>query len=209
MKNMIYKTLIEPKAAFDYVFRAYKLNKLFSYNHHIQSYLNEASQIKMFLDKDYPNNNFRILSPSIIYTIIRTLKPDIIIETGVDIGISTYFILAALDRNKHGELYSIDIKKVANIATWLPVSELRWEFILGDSKKILPDLLSKLGKVDIFIHDSLHTYDHMIFEFETAWEYTKDVIMSDDIDLNKAFEDFIKTKKVQYAKFANFGVIKR
>ena len=38
-------------------------------------------------------------------------------------------------------------------------------------------------KIDIFFHDSLHTYDHMMFEYLTSWDYLKEggVLFSDDI----------------------------
>ena len=39
---------------------------------------------------------------------------------------------------------------------------------LGDSRIELPKLLNSIDEIDIFHHDSMHTYDLMTFEFETA-----------------------------------------
>jgi hypothetical protein len=49
-----------------------------------------------------------------------------------------------------------------------------------------------LGSIDIFIHDSEHSYENMMFEYITAWHYLKEggILLSDDTNLNKAFSDF-------------------
>ena len=75
----------------------------------------------------------------------------------------------------------------------------RWHLYLGDAKELLPRLLQTLGTIDIFIHDSLHSYEHMLFEFQTAWPHLRGggVILSDDIDANCAFYDFAAEVKCQ------------
>ena len=77
---------------------------------------------------------------------------------------------------------------------WMVPKELRgrWRLHLGDAKELLPALLPTLGPLDIFTHDSLHSYDHMMFEFRTAWPHLRDggVLCSDDIDANRSFVDF-------------------
>ena len=69
---------------------------------------------------------------------------------------------------------------------------------LGDAKVELPKLLEELGRVDFFHHDSMHTYEHMTFEFETVWPYLRagGVLASDDVDWNDAFADFCRRKDV-------------
>lgn len=68
--------------------------------------------------------------------------------------------------------------------------------IIGNSKKELPKLLDKLKTIDLFFHDSDHSYEHMMFEFNTALPYLfdKKIILSDDVDLNDSFKDFSKKK---------------
>jgi hypothetical protein len=39
---------------------------------------------------------------------------------------------------------------------------------IEDSKELLEPLLQKLGGIDFFIHDSMHTYEHMMWEFRTT-----------------------------------------
>jgi predicted O-methyltransferase YrrM len=44
-----------------------------------------------------------------LYALLRELRPDVAVETGVCNGVSTAFLLLALDRNAHGALHSIDL----------------------------------------------------------------------------------------------------
>jgi len=68
---------------------------------------------------------------------------------------------------------------------------------LGDSKIELPKLVSRLEEIDVFYHDSEHSYDNMLFEFRTVWpKITRSgLIISDDIKWNNAFGDFLKEIK--------------
>ncbi|NDB52306.1 MAG: class I SAM-dependent methyltransferase [Nitrosopumilaceae archaeon] len=79
--------------------------------------------------------------------------------------------------------------------------KIRWEFVFGSSSEKLKNILSQLNEIDIFFHDSLHTYKNMMFEFETAWPFiTKNgFLISDDIRDNNAFYDF--TKKINKNPF--------
>lgn len=50
-------------------------------------------------------------------------------------------------------------------------------------------LLQHLGQIDLFLHDSLHTQEHMRFEFEEAWAALRPggLLIADDIQGNRAF----------------------
>jgi predicted O-methyltransferase YrrM len=56
---------------------------------------------------------------AILYTVCRRQKPDIVVETGVATGVSSSHILGALEQNKHGQLYSIDLP-------WWPENQSGW-----------------------------------------------------------------------------------
>jgi predicted O-methyltransferase YrrM len=141
--------------------------------------------------------------------------PKIVVETGVASGVSSFLILNAIKLNKIGTLYSIDLPDrniIGNKEVGFVVpKELRnnWKLILGDSKIELPKLLKELKQIDIFFHDSLHTYDHMMFEFKTAWPHIKEkgILISDDIYWNNAFFDFAEKIKQKYIKFNGIGII--
>jgi len=157
----------------------------------------------------------------IIYAIVRYVRPKIVVETGVGPGSSTRLILRALHDNNYGVLNSIDlpgfdkeyypkIGKCYHIHTldgkigWLVPEELkyRWKLIIGDAKMELPKLLKELGTIDVFLHDSLHTYEHMMFEYTQAWRHLRvsGILMSDDVNegWSLAFIDFCKERNAPY-----------
>ena len=77
-------------------------------------------------------------------------------------------------------------RKTNRLATiWSPRRLRRhWHLCIGDSKRLLPSLLEQLREVDLFHHDSLHTYDHMMWEYETAfpWLSPTGVLSSHDVN---------------------------
>ena len=54
-------------------------------------------------------------------------------------------------------------------------------FVYGTSKDVLPQLFKTIGQIDLFWHDSLHKYEYMKFEYETALPYSR-YIGSHDIN---------------------------
>lgn len=66
--------------------------------------------------------------------------------------------------------------------------------------------------VDIFVHDVLHTYENMKFEFETLYSFlTKGgIVLRDDIDGNNAFDEFSRTVNSKRVDLnLNFGAIQK
>lgn len=134
----------------------------------------------------------------ICYAMCRALKPKNVIETGVAYGITTAFILKAMHVNGSGHLYSVDLPPLASNAdesTGRAVPDSlrsRWTLCRGKSSRILPTLVQQVGTLDIFIHDSLHTYQNELFEFETAWPFIRNggVLVSDDIEEHPAWLDW-------------------
>ncbi len=121
--------------------------------------------------------------------------------------------------NKIGTLYSIDIADGSHLPQsktvgWMVPDWLspRWKFQVGDSKIMLPILLKELNQVDIFIHDSLHTQEHMMFEFQQAYPYVKPkgLILSDDAVWNSAIVEFAKSVKAeQMGIVRGLGILKK
>ncbi len=157
-----------------------------------------------------------------IYVICRLLSPNIVLETGVAYGVTSAFALQALATSQKGTLFSVDLPPLGpsadqHVGAFVP-QELRrrWCLNRGTAKRILPSLLPPIGKGDLFIHDSLHTYRNMTFEFETVWPYLRPgaVLVADDVGLNDAFRDFTARVKPAFAavltqqdKDALFGVL--
>jgi predicted O-methyltransferase YrrM len=123
----------------------------------------------------------------ILYLLVRALRPEVVVETGVLYGASSGHILAALDANGSGQLYSIDLGTPPGEPPhdYLVHPELRrrWNYIEGDVRGVLPPLLAELGQIDLFYHDSLHTFDHMTWEYQTAgrWLRPDGVLASHDV----------------------------
>lgn len=139
---------------------------------------------------------------SLLYLLVASTRPSIMIETGVDQGVSSYFILEALRRNGYGRLHSIDIGATVSSGDsvgWLVPQHLRerWELTLKPAEEALPTMNEM---VDIFLHDSLHTQEHMSFEFHWADGHLSPggILCSDDIDINQAFMAFLQEHKDGY-----------
>lgn len=180
----------------------------------IDSAYNELAESKFLHDLNKKTVHPKILhyvsmfSPfraPILYLICRFVKPDVVIETGVKDGFSTSFTLYALEMNKKGRLYSIDLPnrpgqelRETQSTGWLVPKEFhhRWKLILGSSRDKLPTLLENVRNVDIFFHDSDHSYENMMFEFDKAWGYLmpKGFLLVDDITENSAFSEFIRKR---------------
>ena len=131
------------------------------------------------------------------YLLCRHLQPQTVIETGVARGVTSAFILAALDVNRSGTLYSIDLppsyeqKHREFIGAYIPADfRQRWQLHIGSSRRHLPGLLKNLQSVDMFIHDSLHSYNNMLYEYRTVYPHLKSVLLSDDVGMNAAFKDW-------------------
>jgi hypothetical protein len=136
-----------------------------------------------------------------LYVLVRVVKPETVVETGVFDGLSTCYILRALNQNESGELISIDINDTSRLPTeidpamtgWLVPDKWqnRWTLKIGDSKEMLPEISNKY-QINLFLHDSLHTYDHMTAEYNAVLPgMAKDsVFISDNIEFNNAFREF-------------------
>ncbi len=138
------------------------------------------------------------------YLLCRQLRPRRIVETGVAYGVTSAYILQALTDNGCGELSSIDLPPLASEAEsyvgYFVPQELRdrWKLHLGPAKRLLPSVLRDAGTIDLFVHDSLHTYSHMKWEFETALSKLRPggVLIADDIEGNRAFEEITRHPSV-------------
>ncbi|MEM2990319.1 MAG: class I SAM-dependent methyltransferase, partial [Halobacteria archaeon] len=158
-------------------FLAWKLSRFLN-DKNISRYIKEAKEDRLINSRllEKTGYSWRDIDPLgiVVYAVVRSLKPKIVVETGVQSGISSLYILQALKKNNYGFLYSIDLpdRDLERVGEAVP-DHMRdsWHLIIGNSKELLPKLLEKLMSIDIFLHDSLHTYEHMFFEFECALKY--------------------------------------
>lgn len=154
------------------------------------------------------------------YAVVRALQPEVVVETGVAHGVSSAYILAALDRNGSGHLHSIDLPPHdhgAQERIGAAVSDelrARWTLHRGTTRDLLRRLLAEVGSADLFVHDSDHTYANMSFEFSTVWDQAR-VVIADDVELNRAFAELadrgprLHLAVRQAVKDSLFGIVVR
>lgn len=224
IRSMVKEMLSGSESYFVFALTALPADQIKNYQQH----LFQDKALFFELEKSYANHlgrpfRYQRFNP-LLYTLIRARQPEVVVETGVAAGISSAFILKALHDNGKGKLYSIDLPEYDPALVNLPTNKperpgwiiperfrQRWHFIPGKSEEQLPLLLKKLGKIDLFFHDSLHTYDHMTFEYSTVWPYLKEggLLLSDNINWNKAFPDFtLKVNRRSVEKY-HFGGLKK
>ncbi|MGP8071727.1 MAG: class I SAM-dependent methyltransferase [Thermoplasmata archaeon] len=155
-----------------------------------------------------------------LYYLTRWLKPETVVETGVDRGLSSAFLLAGLHDNRRGHLYSIDLPSaryydpttgttaVSNVGDTTapgfvipPDLRTAWTLTIGDSRTALPELLGRLGGIDMFLHDSEHTYELMRQEYILALAHLRPggLLVSDDVNWNRAFKDTAEGREFDFS----------
>jgi hypothetical protein len=152
-----------------------------------------------------------LIQAPLLYLMVRALQPKRVIETGISSGYSARLILEALERNGSGHLDSIGVDVFAmgrregdpqpglegRHVGWLVPPRLagRWSLRIGTSQEVLPSLLVPGRRdLDLFLHDSLHQYPTMHWEYATAMPSLSSgaVLASHDVHANAAWADFLR-----------------
>lgn len=126
---------------------------------------------------------------SLVSVVVRLTEPRVMVETGVARGFTSAVALAAMHDVGHGHLYSVDLPAFefeGQIAVGEAVPDYLkadWTVELGPSRLVLGDLLQRVGPLDVFLHDSDHTYPYQLAEYRLAWPYLRQggVLLSDDV----------------------------
>jgi len=204
---------------------------------HFAIHLREIAELKISDDETDPfgfvcqaidlvsSSEFPLLY---LYLVCRYLRPEQIVETGVHVGISSAAILKAL-HEVGGHLYSIDLPHVnyqaddgrcrgiplapdAQTGFFIPEPyKKNWTLIVGDSREELPSLLKSIGTIGVFHHDGMHTYDNMMFEYETVWPYLRydGFLFAHNVNWNSAFADFCQHHTADYRIRGMVGVARK
>lgn len=152
---------------------------------------------------------------SFLYAATRWLRPEVVIETGVLYGRSSAAILQGMEDNTRGRLVSIELpvpmRQIsdgkggwtqtktalthASVGSAVPDQlRSRWDLLFGDSLEILPQVLVGMSEISMFIHDSFHTYEHMLAEFKIGYGKLEvgGLLVSDDLEYSGAWHDFCR-----------------
>ncbi len=116
------------------------------------------------------------------YALVRALQPKHVVETGTDKGLGACVIAAALLRNGHGRLTTIDINPDAGYligGRYTTVVDLR----IGNSLDILPILGDP---IDLFLHEVHNSAQHERAEYEAIDPLItqRTVLLSDNAKTN-------------------------
>ena len=117
-------------------------------------------------------------APLELYALTRLLRPKRVVEVGVSSGVSSAYLLAALQRNRGGSLVSIDLPSRprkpragkprpsthswtlpdGRSTGWAVPRRLRagWTVLLGDKADELPKVAADGGPIDLFVYDVPH-----------------------------------------------------
>jgi predicted O-methyltransferase YrrM len=132
-----------------------------------------------------------------LYGLTRWLRPAVVVESGGFIGMSSAFILKALaDENiAAATLYSIELSGDCEQGALVP-DELRSSSRLIPMQGRIEDFLKRdqlPRPIDMFLHDSSHSFRHMLWEFRQFWPLLRDggLLLSHDVQMNAAFPEFI------------------
>jgi len=122
-------------------------------------------------------------APLELYAIARLLRPEHVLEVGVSSGVSSAYLLAALERNRRGILHSVDLPSSPSRSAngrgpswslpagkrsgWAVPSPLRrgWDLRLGDKADVVPQLARELPRVDLALYDVPHSEADLVREF--------------------------------------------
>jgi hypothetical protein len=116
-------------------------------------------------------------APLELHALVRLLRPHHVLEVGVSSGVSSAYLLDALERNGRGTLHSVDLpsfprarsgaKHAAHGSWTLPPGRgsgwavpfplrKRWDLRLGDKRVVLPLLTEELPSIELFVYDVPH-----------------------------------------------------
>ncbi len=137
------------------------------------------------------------------YAIVRALKPKVIVETGVDKGLGTCVLAAALLKNRaeghEGRLYAIDIDPTAGFLFTGPYDQVG-RIVRGDS---IATLKGMTDSIDLFIADSAHTAEYERGEYETVRDRLapQAIVISDNAHVTQELAHFSERTGRQFLYF--------
>lgn len=141
--------------------------------------------LKIFDELETKRKNTRFGIPreegEALYTFIKEHNIKRVVETGINWGFTSYYILAALPAD--GQLISLELTKAPHTGDVVPSEwHNRWDKVFGSTLNTLKNVFLNYPPIDLFFHDSDHSYVMQEFEYKTALAFVR-YIGSHDIKL--------------------------
>lgn len=132
------------------------------------------------------------------YAFVRATQPDLVVETGTHLGLGSCVLASALLRNGHGRLTTIDIDPEAGYLIGGPYAS-----VIDRRTGSSVELLAGIRDVDIFLHDSLHTYDYETLELKAVEPNLSPgaIVLSDNAHDSAALSDWAERTGRHYLFF--------
>jgi len=149
---------------------------------------------------------------------VRAVRPKRVFETGVADGASSRIILDALEENGEGRLWSVDVLPGAGAIARESPAVRRWEFVVLPARgraAAFRTAIRAVRPLDVFLHDSDHSYPWQSFEYREAWSVLAPGgwLLSDDIDASYALLDLARRHNLRPWILAGprklFGVLRK
>ncbi len=122
-------------------------------------------------------------APLELHALVRLLRPREVVEVGVSSGVSSAYLLHALEQNGVGTLHSVDRPSRPprgagrSSESWtLPPNRdtgwavpgplwHRWDLRIGDKADVIPRLAGELDRIDLVVYDVPHNEADLEAEF--------------------------------------------
>ena len=123
----------------------------------------------------------------IMYAVARAIQATRIVEIGTNRGFSaTTFCQAVIDNKQTPQIWAVDSWEI-NPQTIDMAKDLfaktgfgkYIEIVIGKSQDVLPNLLNRIGKVDLIFIDGSHKSEDVITDFRNAKDYTDYILLHD------------------------------
>jgi hypothetical protein len=111
------------------------------------------------------------------YAIVRATRPSVIVETGTEKGLGSLVLAEALLKNGFGRLITIDMEPSSGLLIGAEYGGVI-ERVIDDSLSAI----SRIDRIDLFIHDSDHSAEHEAHEFDLLSTRLSDggIVLSDN-----------------------------
>jgi predicted O-methyltransferase YrrM len=150
----------------------------------------------------------------LIYFLARHLGPTVVLETGVAAGFTSQALLAALERNGRGTLFSSDLPYMGSDEAREEVGRVveprlrdGWHLALGGDRANLAEFLPRIDRIDLVHYDSDKSVAGRRWALDAIAPKLAPnaVIVMDDIADNTFFRDWVTRDRLDHRVFHRGG----